>query len=342
MKAIAFAQCLPATDTAALQDIELPQPQPGPHDLLVRVHAVSVNPIDTKVRRTAPPPAGQPRVLGWDAVGIVQALGPRASGFAVGDRVYYAGAINRPGSNSEWQVVDARIAAHAPRSLGDAQAAALPLTTITAWELLFDRLGVPQGGGAGQTLLIVGGAGGVGSMLIQLARQLTQLRVVATASRLETVQWCRELGAHDVIDHRQPLAQALRDQTGLAQVELAASLTQTDQHFTQIAELLAPQGRLALIDDPQSIDIRALKQKSIALHWESMFTRSLFQTADMPAHGQSWLRWPSWWTRAASAAPSASTWAASPPKTCARPMCCRKAAPASARRCWRGFEGGMR
>ena len=150
MKAIAFTHCLPATDPAALQDIELPQPHPGPHDLLVRVQAVSVNPIDTKVRRTAAPPAGQPRVLGWDAVGTVQALGPQASGFAVGDRVYYAGAINRPGSNSEWQLVDARIAAHAPRSLSDAQAAALPLTTITAWELLFDRLGVPRAAGPGR------------------------------------------------------------------------------------------------------------------------------------------------------------------------------------------------
>ncbi len=286
MKAIAFTQCLPATDPAALQDIELPQPQPGPQDLLVRVHAVSVNPIDTKVRRTAQPAEGQPRVLGWDAVGTVEGMGAQVSGFAVGDKVYYAGAINRPGSNSEWQLVDARIAAHAPRSLSDAQAAALPLTTITAWELLFDRLGVPQGGGAGQTLLVVGGAGGVGSMLIQLARQLTQLRVVATASRPETVQWCRELGAHDVIDHRQPLAQALRSQTDLTQVEYVASLTQTDQHFAQIVELLAAQGRIALIDDPQAVNILALKQKAISLHWESMFTRSLFQTADMAQQGQ--------------------------------------------------------
>jgi len=286
MKAVGYRANWPVDHAEALLDVELPAPVPGARDVLVRVKAVSVNPVDTKVRKGSQPPEGQVKVLGWDAVGTVEAVGAQVSRFKVGDRVYYAGSITRPGANSELHAVDERIVALAPQSLSDEQAAALPLTTITAWELLFDRLGVPQGGGAGQTLLIVGGAGGVGSMLIQLARQLTQLRVVATASRPETVQWCRDLGAHDVIDHRQPLAQALRAQTGLAQVELVASLTQTDQHFPHIVELLAPQGRLALIDDPQAIDIRMLKQKSISLHWESMFTRSLFQTADMPVQGQ--------------------------------------------------------
>jgi len=285
MKAIAITQAAAdGNNIPSLTEIDLPIPTAHGRDLLVAVKAISVNPVDTKVR--AGFQGDTPRVLGWDAVGVVQSVGEEVTLFAPGDEVWYAGALGRAGSNSEYQLVDERLVAHKPRTLDNASAAALPLTTITAWELLFDRLGVPQGGGAGQTLLIVGGAGGVGSILIQLARQLTQLRVIATASRPETVQWCHELGAHDVIDHRQPLAQALRAQTGLAQVELVASLTQTDQHFPHIVELLAPQGRLALIDDPQAIDIRALKQKSISLHWESMFTRSLFQTADMPVQGQ--------------------------------------------------------
>jgi zinc-binding alcohol dehydrogenase family protein len=286
MRAVAYLQCLPSTDPACLVDVDLPTPNATGRDLLVRVHAVSVNPVDTKLRRHVAPSPGETRVLGFDVAGVVEAVGPDVTLFQPGQRVWYAGARHRPGANAELHLVDERLVGRMPATLDFAQAAAMPLTTITAWELLFDRLGVPQGGGAGQALLIVGGAGGVGSMLIQLARQLTQLRVVATASRPETVQWCHELGAHDVIDHRQPLAQALRAQTGLAQVELVASLTQTDQHFPHIVELLAPQGRLALIDDPQAIDIRALKQKSISLHWESMFTRSLFQTADMPVQGQ--------------------------------------------------------
>ena len=193
MKAIGYRQNLPVDQPGALEDLELPAPQAGPRDLLVRVKAVSVNPVDTKVRRNRAPKPGQPEVLGWDAVGVVEGLGADVTGFEVGDRVYYAGSITRPGANSELHVVDARIAAKAPTSLEDAQAAALPLTAITAWELLFDRLRVPHGGGAGQSLMIVGGAGGVGSILIQLARQLTELKVIATASRPETQAWCREL-----------------------------------------------------------------------------------------------------------------------------------------------------
>ena len=211
MKAIGYHQNLPVDQPNALEDLELPAPAPGPRDLLVRVQAVSVNPVDTKVRRNTAPPAGTAKVLGWDAVGVVEGLGANVTGFEVGDRVFYAGSITRPGANSELHVVDERIAALAPKSLEDGQAAALPLTAITAWELLFDRLRVPHGGGAGQALMIVGGAGGVGSILIQLARQLTQLKVIATASRPETQAWCLELGAHAVIDHSQPLAQALKD-----------------------------------------------------------------------------------------------------------------------------------
>jgi zinc-binding alcohol dehydrogenase family protein len=280
MKAIAYTQNgLSIDDPQSLVDIELPTPQPGPRDLLVQVQAISVNPVDTKIRKNAA--VKEPRVLGWDAVGIVHAVGAEVSLFKVGDAVFYAGSILRPGTNSEFHLVDERIVGHKPRSLDDAQAAALPLTSITAWELLFDRLGVTEGGGGGQSLLIVGAAGGVGSILVQLARKLTKLTVIGTASRPETADWIRELGAHHVIDHTKPLAEELK-RAGLPQVDLVASLTHTDSHYTQIIEALRPQGRLALIDDPKdALDARPLKSKSISLHWELMFTRSIYETPDM-------------------------------------------------------------
>jgi zinc-binding alcohol dehydrogenase family protein len=282
MKAIAYYASLPADHTDALQDVELPAPTPGPRDLLVEVKAISVNPVDTKIRRNVAPENGEAKVLGWDAAGIVKAVGSDVSLFQPGDRVYYAGAIHRAGANSELHVVDERIVGHMPTSLPFAEAAALPLTAITAWEMLFDRLQVPQGeADLGQRLLIVGGAGGVGSILIQLARQLTGLTVIATASRPETQAWVSELGAHHVIDHSQPLTEELK-RIGIDQVTHVASLTQTDQHFDQLIEALAPQGRLALIDDPATpLDVMKLKRKCLSLHWELMFTRSLFETADM-------------------------------------------------------------
>ena len=282
MKAVAYYQSLPVDHADALQDVELPAPTPGPRDLLVEVKAISVNPVDSKIRRNAAPEAGAAKVLGWDASGIVKAVGNEVSLFQPGDRVYYAGAINRAGANSELHVVDERIVGHMPKTLAFAEAAAMPLTAITAWELLFERLQISQGSAdQGQSLLIVGAAGGVGSMLVQLARQLTGLTVIGTASRPETQVWVRELGAHHVIDHRQPLSEELK-RIGVNQVTHVASLTQTDQHFAQLVEALAPQGRLALIDDPeQALDIMQLKRKSLSLHWELMFTRSLFETADM-------------------------------------------------------------
>jgi len=285
MKAIGYRQNLPVDQPHALEDLELPAPRPGPRDLLVRVKAVSVNPVDTKVRRNRPATADAPQVLGWDAVGIVEGVGAEVTGFQPGDRVFYAGSITRPGANSELHVVDERIVARSPASLEDGQAAALPLTAITAWELLFDRLRVPRGGGAGQSLLVVGGAGGVGSILIQLARQLTQLKVIATASRPETRAWCLELGAHAVIDHSQPLAQALKD-GGHGDVDFVAALTQTGQHYAQIIESLKPQGALGIIDDMPVLDAMKLKQKAISLHWELMFTRSMFGTPDMAEQGK--------------------------------------------------------
>ncbi|WP_339731193.1 zinc-binding alcohol dehydrogenase family protein [uncultured Pseudomonas sp.] len=282
MKAVAYYHSLPADHADALQDVDLPTPTPGPRDLLVEVKAISVNPVDTKIRRNVAPTDGDAKVLGWDASGIVKAVGSEVSLFQPGDRVYYAGAINRAGANSELHVVDERIVGHMPNSLPFAEAAALPLTAITAWELLFERLQITQGNtDLGQSLLIVGAAGGVGSILVQLARQLTGLTVIGTASRPETQAWVRELGAHHVIDHRHPLSEELK-RIGINQVTHVASLTQTDQHFAQLVEALAPQGRLALIDDPeQPLDIMQLKRKSLSLHWELMFTRSLFETADM-------------------------------------------------------------
>ena len=282
MKAVAYYHSLPADHADALQDVDLPTPPPGPRDLLVEVKAISVNPVDTKIRRNVAPTDGDAKVLGWDASGIVKAVGSEVSLFQPGDRVYYAGAINRAGANSELHVVDERIVGHMPNSLPFAEAAALPLTAITAWELLFERLQITQGNtDLGQSLLIVGAAGGVGSILVQLARQLTGLTVIGTASRPETQAWVRELGAHHVIDHRQPLSEELK-RIGINQVTHVASLTQSDQHFAQLVEALAPQGRLALIDDPeQPLDIMQLKRKSLSLHWELMFTRSLFETADM-------------------------------------------------------------
>lgn len=279
MKAVGYRQSLPIDQPGALEDLELPPPVAGPRDLVVRVAAVSVNPVDTKVRKNRSPAEGKPEILGWDAVGIVESRGAEATRFAVGDRVYYAGAIDRPGSNSELHAVDERIVALAPRTASDAEAAALPLTSITAYELLFDRLGIAKDGGEGKTLLVVGGAGGVGSILIQLARQLTRLRVVATASRPETRAWCLELGAHAVVGHD-------LEEVGKSSVDYVAALTETEQHYARIIDRLKPQGALGVIDDMKNLDVMALKGKSLSLHWELMFTRSLHQTEDMAEQGR--------------------------------------------------------
>ncbi|MCV9877447.1 zinc-binding alcohol dehydrogenase family protein [Brenneria izbisi] len=279
MKAVVYSQHgLPIQNPDALYDTEMAKPEPGPHDLLVKIRAIAVNPVDTKVRTHSP--TDQPRILGWDAVGAVEAVGNAVTLFKPGDEVFYAGSIIRPGSYAQYGVVDERIASHKPTSLNDADAAALPLTSLTAWELLFDRLGVEEGGGEGDALLIIGAAGGVGSIMTQLARQLTGLRVIGTASRPETTEWVRNLGAHDVIDHSRPLTEEL-NKIGVSQVRYVASLTQTDKHYAQIIEALAPQGRFGVIDDPATLDAMPLKRKSISLHWEVMFTRSLFETEDM-------------------------------------------------------------
>ncbi len=281
MKAIVCTGPYAIEDERSLQDATLPDPVAQGRDLLVRVRAVSVNPVDAKVRRRGKP-GDPPKVLGWDAAGVVEATGPDCTLFRPGDAVFYAGSITRPGTDSELHAVDERIVGRKPANLSFAEAAALPLTGITAWEMLFDRLQLPRGGTAGGTLLLVGGGGGVGSMAIQLARQLTGLRVIATASRPQTREWCLALGAHDVIDHHGDWAAQLAP-IGAAQVDAVFSITHTDAHWPAIVAAVTPGGRIGLIDDPGPFDLALAKPKSISLHWESMFTRSMFQTPDMPA-----------------------------------------------------------
>lgn len=284
MKAVGYLKSLPLTDPKALVDFTADKPVPGPRDLRVAVRAISVNPVDTKVRMRAEPKPGEPpKVLGYDAAGVVEAVGSEVTLFKAGDEVFYAGSIARSGTNAEFHLVDERIVGRKPKSLTFAQAAALPLTSITAWEMLFDRLKVqPSKTPDGRALLVVGGGGGVGSVMIQLARRLTGLTIIATASRQETRDWCLKLGADHVIDHHKPLAEQLKA-IGHPQVAMVAGITGTDQSAPQLADIIAPQGQFVLIDDPKTLNVMPFKPKSISVHWESMFTRSVFGTADIIA-----------------------------------------------------------
>lgn len=282
MKAVGYTKSLPVSDPNVLVDFTAEMPAPGPRDVRVAVQAVSVNPVDTKVRKRAEPRPGEPpKILGYDAAGVVEAVGPQVTLFRPGDEVFYAGSIARPGTNSQFHVVDERIVGRKPKTLSFAQAAALPLTSITAWELLFDRFGVVPGKTPdGRALLVIGGAGGVGSILIQLARRLTALTVIATASRPQTRDWCLRLGADHVIDHTKPLAEQL-EAIGHPQVALIAGISGTDTSFPQVEAIIAPHGKFGLIDDPKSLDVMPLKRKAASVHWESMFTRPIFETPDM-------------------------------------------------------------
>ena len=287
MKAIALTRYLPIDDPQSLIEVELPTPDIGPNDLLVRVEAISVNPVDTKLRAPKPQVEAQPRVLGFDAAGVVEAVGAEVSGFKPGDEVYYAGDVTRPGSNAQYQAVDARIVAHRPRRLDAAAAAALPLTAITAWELLFQRMPYnPEQGGNGKSILIIAGAGGVGSIAIQLARR-AGFTVIATASRPETQAWCRAMGAQHVVDHRQPLTPQLQA-LGFAQIDAALNLADTIRYWDELGHLLAPQGHVGLIVEPTTpLNIGdPYKAKCIGIHWEMMFSRPRFQTADMAEQGR--------------------------------------------------------
>ena len=284
MKAIGLTRYLPIDDPKSLEDIELPTPSPAGRDLLVKVEAISVNPVDTKVRAPKDKVEDTPRVLGWDAAGTVAAVGPDVTLFKVGDPVYYAGSITRPGANSEFHLVDERIVGHMPASLDFVSAAALPLTTITAWEALFDRLGIaPDGGDEGKSILIVGGAGGVGSIAIQLARRLAKLTIVASASRPESADWCRQLGAQHVIDHYQDIPAQLKA-VGIPQVDFVLCLNDTDAHFPAMAEAVAPQGKIcSIVENAKPLEVGLLKSKSATFVWEFMFTRAMYETPDMIA-----------------------------------------------------------
>ena len=283
MKAVGYRQAgLPLSDPRALEDLVLPDPAaPTGHDLLVRVHAVSVNPRDVKSRMAIAATPDRPVVPGYDASGIVEAVGPEARLFRPGDAVFYAGVLDRQGSNAELQLVDERIVGRKPASLGHAAAASLPLTALTAWEMLFDRLEVPRGDTADGALLIVGGAGGVPSIAIQLARLLTGATVIATASRPESAAWVRGLGAQHVVDHARPLAAQVSAIAGLPPVRWIFSTHTSRDSWAELARIVAPQGRIGLIDDPEPLDLRLVKFKSVSIHWEAMFTRPMFATADM-------------------------------------------------------------
>jgi len=294
MRAVGYRETGPIDKLEALIDVELPIPSitdANSRDLLVKVHAVSVNPVDTKVRSGAIPlPADPVRVLGYDAAGIVEQVGTGCQGsFKKGDSVYYSGSLIRAGTNAEYHLVDERIVGHKPPSLTMAEAAALPLTTITAYEMLFERLDIcgskrPPAGG--DTLLIIGGAGGVGSMAIQLARVLApDMTIIATASRDETEDWVRGLGAHHIINHRQPMAPQFKEK-GLKAPGYVFSTTHTKDHLHDIVELMPPQSKLGMIDDTDVLNVMALKKKSISFHWELMFTRPLFETPDMDEQGK--------------------------------------------------------
>lgn len=282
MRAVGFNQNQPISSQTALVDIDLPMPEAKGRDLLVEIRAISVNPVDTKTRKNAVLEPGQYKVLGYDAAGVVKAVGPGVKLFKPGDEVYYAGAINRQGTNAEFHLVDDRIVGAKPKTLSFEQAAALPLTAITAYETLFHRMRVQDKVvSAWNAVLLIGGAGGVGSIAIQLLRELSDVTVIATGSRPETQDWIRELGAHHVLDHSKPLARQIAD-LAIGAPAFVFSITETSQHIGDILELIAPQGRLGLIDDPKEpVDVRQFKRKALSIHWETMFARPVFQTADM-------------------------------------------------------------
>ena len=283
MKAIGYREAGPVSAKDALIEFETDIPQLGPKDLLVEVRGISVNPVDIKVRARMQPEAG-PRILGFDAAGIVKEVGAEVTKFRPGDEVFYAGDITRPGTNAEFHVVDERIVGRKPSSVGFAEAAGMALTSITAWELLFDSFMLKEGEGLGEALLVIGGAGGVGSILTQLAKKLTNLTVIATASRDDTRAWVEKMGADHIVNHRNPLDEEMKT-LGISPRYVAA-LTHTDKHYEAIQNLIKPRGRIALIDDPGTLDITPLKRKAISVSWEFMFTRSMFQTEDIEVQHQ--------------------------------------------------------
>jgi len=281
MKAVGLTQYLPIDNQNSLLDVEVPKPTAKGKDLLVQVKAISVNPVDTKVRAPKDKVESEPRILGWDGAGVVVEVGEQVTEFQVGDEVYYAGDITRPGSNSEFQLIDSRIVGRKPKNLDFASAAAFPLTSITAWEALFERLNIDkEGADAGKSILIINGAGGVGSIAIQLAK-LAKLNVIATASRSETIAWCQKLGADEVVNHRNNLAEEI-EKIGYQNVDYILCLNDTDGHWEAMTKAIKPQGIIcSIVENEKPLDMNTLKSKSAGMVWEFMFTRSMYQTEDM-------------------------------------------------------------
>jgi len=284
MKALGYSERGPISTAGSVIEFVKDDPQPGSRDLLVEVRGVSVNPVDVKVRANRPPPEDQPRILGFDAAGVVREIGADVTGFQSGDEVFYAGEFTRDGSNAQLQTVDERLVGKKPSSLSFADAAGLPLTSITAWEMLFDSFGISEGDGAGDAILIIGGAGGVGSIMIQLAKKLTGLTVIASASRPDTVEWVKKMGADHLVNHRNPLNEEMKA-LGIAPKYVAA-LTGTEDHWDAIVDITKPRGHIGMIDDPANINWQALKMKALSFSWEFMFARSMFQADDMDAQAK--------------------------------------------------------
>ena len=286
MKAIGYKKSLPISDIDSLVDIEIPQPIATGRDVLVKISAIAVNPVDYKIRQNKPSETDEYKVIGWDAVGEIVAMGENTTKFQLGDKVYYAGDLNRQGSNAEYQLVDERIVGHKPKSLSDVEAAALPLTTITAYEMLFEHLALPKimpdsSEKSNDVILVVGAAGGVGSILVQLAKAITDATIIATASRESSKAWVEKLGAHHVVDHTKPLKPQI-DALNIGQVTHVASLNGTASYFDTYIEMLAPFGKIAMIDDPQKpLDVMKMKFKSLSLHIEFMYARSMFNAVDI-------------------------------------------------------------
>jgi len=282
MKAIGIYEAQSTDHPEVFHEVELPVPSASGRDLLIKVRAVGVNPVDTKVRKSVTDRLEEIKVLGWDAVGVVEVVGSEVSLFEVGDEVYYAGSITRSGCNSEYHLVDERIVGRKPQSLSDLEAAAMPLTTITAWEALFERLLISSSGESeGQSIVIIGGAGGVGSIAIQLAKQLAKLKVIATASRKDTVDWCKQMGADECINHHEDLVAQLKS-LGHETVDYVLCLNSTDSHWDAIAQMIKPQGKICtIVENSHPLDQSVLKNKSTTHVWELMFTKAMYETDDM-------------------------------------------------------------
>lgn len=282
MKAIGFKTSLSIEKEDSFIEFEIPKAVPGAQDLLIKVQAISVNPVDFKIRQNSAKDTvlETPKIIGWDAVGIVEAVGEKVSLFKVGDEVFYAGDLTKQGSNAEYQVIDERIVGKKPKSLSNEQAAAIPLTGLTAWEILFDRIRINPEKDKGKIILIIGGAGGVGSIAIQLAKKIAGLTVIATASRPESIEWCKQQGADFVVNHKN-LIEEVRN-AGFQQVDFILDFVDVHQYWSAFVELIKPQGHIGSISDPkENVNLRELKTKSASFHWEFMFTRPMFQTDDM-------------------------------------------------------------